>query len=222
MAKTKKPKAYRKKGKRGYRKKKTASALAVTTAIPDKKTIVFRYCEHIRLDTAGSGLPASYVFRGNSCFAPNFSASLPFLTHQPMFWDQVGGGLYQHYRVYKSKIVVKAVSYSNTRAAILTVHADRQSLTSQNILASLERPRSKYRLIESGGGSVRIENMAWTTQMLPNVPSDLTAQFNQNPADQWFWHLSTIGVADTDAVLDVTVELYYFTQMSERKIQNLS
>lgn len=196
----------------------------IASAIPDKKTVVFRYMSNHRLDTAGSGNPAFFVYRGNSPHDPEYSS---VLNHQPMFWDEISPQ-YQHYYCWKSRIVVKAVGQvadprpGASNATLFTLTPTRQSATSANILATMERPKSKYRLLSPYGDSYRIENSAWTKNMLPPDNHNNIALVGGNPADMWFWHISAEGVNQTEAIVDICVEVYYFVTFYERNIQSLS
>ena len=188
--------------------------------ISDKMTVVLRYCETFRLDTMGLGIAASRNYRGNSVFDPRAD---PF-GHQPMFFDQLSI-LYFHYNVSASRIVVKCVPVSDADdGAILIVTPTRVATASASGEGAMERPRSKYRLMQkASGGSVRIENNATSYQMLPRMLQDQLAQMTANPLEQWYWHVIIDNPTSGNEVrCDITVEINYTCHFSEKRNQSQS
>lgn len=190
--------------------------------IPDRLTCNMVYIQSFRLDTAGSGLPASKAFRGNSLFDPNAAVGVGQLN--PLYYDQIMP-LYHHSFVHSSRIVVKFanIAGSTQTAAIICVLPSRQSSTSTVLMGSLQQPRAKYRVLPANGSEMgRIVSRATTKAMLPFKNNNLLATITSSPNDQWYWHVTTEGVAQTECVIDCTVEIYYTVTFYERTVQQLS
>lgn len=103
--KTRKRKTY----KRRRRPRKSSSVTGITTVSsqnPLRKTLktVFRYSEpNIRMLTLSGGGLVSYVFRANSIYDPDYTATLT--GHQPTGFDQLMV-MYNHYTVISANITV--------------------------------------------------------------------------------------------------------------------
>lgn len=207
---TKKPKRYAR-TKRGAPSKWT-NLRSFNNGITDRMTTKLKYFENFRLDSAGSGLLTTRVYRGNSCFDPDFSLG----GHAPYFYDQLSI-LYGQYTVTSSRIIVKAVAIGATTGAVIVIVPTRQTFAGATLISNIELPRSKYRLIENGGPSARIEHVIASNQMIPRWNSNQLALVTANPDEQWFWHiLGGSAVTGADSVIDVTVELEYTVSFSEK------
>ena len=182
----------------------------------DRQTCTLKYTSLFRLDTAGSGITAKHSFLGNSVFDPDFTG----VGSQPMNFD-AWSGIYQHYMVWGSTIVVKATAITEKSGTLLCVVPTRDPATSGIIEASIERPRAKVRMLTFQGRSSYIKSKVSTAAMLPLFNSRLLSETTTNPADVWFWHITTQAVdsASEESVVDVMVELYYNVTFYERKIQ---
>lgn len=98
-----------KKTKRGYSssKKNTPKRLVQTLTkhgtpktlgLPEFQKVTLRYVEVISIDPAGSGVVASYAFRANSIYDPNYTSS----GHNPSGWNQIAP-FYERCHVIRSK-----------------------------------------------------------------------------------------------------------------------
>lgn len=100
---------------RGVRRLTRRFRQLTTGSFPIVKTVKLKYVENITLDPPAAGSAATYTFRCNSLFDPNFTGT----GHQPMFYDNYSA-IYGQYTVVKSFIKVTAtdtkivnVAYSN-------------------------------------------------------------------------------------------------------------
>lgn len=212
-------KSYKYKPRR-YKRKNKAKSRAPTmwtnlnsfnNGITDKLTTKLRYVETFRLDTTGGGLAVARTYVGNSLFQPSLTEA-----GQPYFYDQLKV-FYKNYTVYSSKIVVKAVAITTQSGIILNVIPTAAEAFASPIAGSIQRPRSKYRLMDNGSSSSRIEHHATSRQMIPRWNANQLAETTEDPETPWYWHvIIDNAVAGVDAVADLTVEVEYLCVFSEK------
>lgn len=78
-------KKYYKRAKKDYAALQVLSRVPKALGLPDMQKVRLRYVEVISIDPAGSGVVASYAFRANSIYDPNYTGS----GHQPSGFDQI-------------------------------------------------------------------------------------------------------------------------------------
>lgn len=79
--------------------------ITVGKGFPKKLCMTHKYHENTAVSTAALGALGYYVYSCNSLFDPNVTGT----GHQPMYFDQLCG-IYDHYTVIGSKMVVKMCS----------------------------------------------------------------------------------------------------------------
>lgn len=85
---------------------------ARTIGLPMTEKLKLRYVEIISIDPAGSGVVASYAFRANSIYDPNYTGS----GHQPSGFDQVAP-YYERCHVIGAKCKVEYTPTTTTASA---------------------------------------------------------------------------------------------------------
>lgn len=76
----------------------------ILSGFPASQMVKLRYVQEISLDPGVSGSVASYVFRGNSLFDPDYTGT----GHQPMLFDQYSA-VYSTYQVLGAKITMSHI-----------------------------------------------------------------------------------------------------------------
>ena len=128
-----KKKKYNPRKKRGYRKSRTA----IPSAPPNHQTIKLNYTETLRLDTILGSL-ATYVYRINDLFDPNFSGT----GHQPYFRDQMYA-LYNYGKVLWASIKVTILTNNSQSPCYFILTPCQSGTMDSNLETSAERKGSK-------------------------------------------------------------------------------
>lgn len=210
---------YRK-GKKG---RKYAKAAALTTfsrgpGFGDMTFVKLNYADTVQL----TGLPSSipYVFRGNSLFDPNLTAT----GHQPLYFDQYSA-VYDRYRVLGSSIRLDVVNISAGSACYMVVEANTDQSTFTSISDIYEQGRSRApRIIPVASRiSVRHKQYASTRKVCGLTKSQVmddtfAALVTTNPGNVWYWNI-LFGSTDQTTSINVNfvVKITYYVQFFDRK-----
>jgi hypothetical protein len=101
---------YKKRGRKrrsSARNYNTLVSVNKNNPLPNNFVTKLRYHDSVPINAA-NGTVAGHVFRANSPYDPDYTAS----GHQPRYFDQIMP-LYDHYQVLGSKITVKFINNSN-------------------------------------------------------------------------------------------------------------
>lgn len=213
--------AYRKKTwRRSMRRKSWPSA----SLLPRTKFLSFVYADTdfaLTVNAAGSH-QATYTFRGNSCYDPDYTAT----GVQPYGWDNWAGAQYQKYMVYASKIKL----YITTNIATTTCPAlkcfvvpYRDTVLSSTDPADLMNyPLARQILVGTNtktGTYVKLKHYTSTKRALGwgsyNF-GDGSAAYNSNPAVVWYWQIlfdNTSWGGGTDVNVHFDVKIKYYTKL---------
>lgn len=153
---------------------------------PDSRIITMRYCESFSID-GGIGTPASYLFRANSIFDPNYSGT----GHQPYGHDQIAA-LYNHYEVVKSFITwefqpgVVDTTASQVCAGITLVD---DTTYETNYDTIQERKHTRWTQVGVSDQKGVVNNSFSLKKIFPRASSTETAAaFGASPTEQAFFH----------------------------------
>lgn len=136
-----------------------------------------RYSITINLDPT-AGQVASHVFRSNSIFDPDYTAT----GHQPYGFDQYAA-LYNHYRVDDANIVMTPTSTGNGIFGISKV--DDTTIASSMILAREQKGTVCAAMANTNTSNNTLMNFYTKSNMLnPHAVDSSTAG---NPAENVFW-----------------------------------
>lgn len=135
------------------------STNSVKSVFPDSKHVVFNYAQDFTM-TATTGSNSSHVFRCNSLYDPDYTAT----GHKPRYFDTLcgadnGTAPYQSYLVKAAKLTAYVRSNSSSWMAVsLTMHRDSAAGPS-NINEARERGDTVIKMLPplgTGTGAVRI------------------------------------------------------------------
>lgn len=218
-------KKYRKKRTRRRRRTKYAKANRLVvrgpSVVPDEMMIHMDYCDHFSF-VSGAGVPAYYVFKGNSIYDPDHTSA----GHQPLGRDQ-WNNFYTRYEVMASSIEVEFCSNQTVSdpivIAICPTDAAAPSGWVSSLNTMLETPYSKSALIPgaaNGQGIAKSLSYYMTTKAKfgdNKNKEDLQAQFGNNPNEIWYHQVAispTVGVQS--ASCSVRVKLKYYVKLFDR------
>lgn len=127
-----------------------------TGPIPTVYKTVLRYAEHLAITPAGLGDVASYAFRANDCFDPDFGLG----GHQPMGFDQLMVFYHQGLVLY-STITLTINNQDGDQAAVVGVVPGKSALvagTSKDVNNICENRKARSTIVSgsNGGGSKRV------------------------------------------------------------------
>lgn len=192
------------------------------SVFPPRLSCTMKYLQCLDFDTLATGLPAVATFRGNSVFAPFFTASMPGLVgHQPYYYDQIKD-MYVHYYVSWSSIRLRIISRGNGTdtqlANAVVVVATNTSSTAPSVQTVIERPGSKHRICGAGGKSYFIKSSTSSRKMLPFRNANQLAFTSTNATDDWYWHVYCQNACDEtiEAKAQIEIELRYRVTFYER------
>lgn len=218
-------KAFRKRrGNRKYRKASKISSLTLRTPsfIPDQMRVKLRYNSIVSI---APGVPAGgYIFRGNSCFDPDFSG----VGKQPLGFDQ-WANMYNKYRVRASKIVIQLSNTNTTVPASVSLYPSEDASLPGTIEGALSQPYSKQKIsgIASSTPNLTLTHYMSSKKMLGVKSIEMADEFaaftTADPTNEWFWiifvaNLSTAGVVTFQGLVKIT----YYVEFFDRVLQDIS
>ena len=218
--------AYR---KRKYTKvsQKRSSWTPGTTVSPFRKFVYNDEAFSVSLSNITT--PAWNVFRGNSCYDPDYTGA----GVQPYGWDQLCPTFYTHYNVRSSKITVYPTVKQTTTSdfcpmfeCIIVPYRE----TSIPYVEISDLRRMPYaRSIQFGAQSAsmkhaRVTSYCTTKSMWGKEvanDSDAIGQYNGNPVNTWYWFVfldNTTWATGTAITVKFDVKIVYYTKL-ERKTE---
>ena len=177
--------------KRTYTRRAPRKLAIKRNPFPLSTICQMKYVDQISIDAVG-GLTASYFFRANSIYDPNYTGA----GHQPYGHDQYMA-LYDQYEVIKSSIRVTAVGGTIGNAAghgILGVAVKDDYVAESNYLTIMEAKGSHYKVMNVDG-KVTVSHGFNSKKMFPKAALEATAaQFGNNPTEEAYFQVWTGGV----------------------------
>lgn len=184
---------------------------------PQQMRAVMRYAESVNLD-AQAGLAASYLFRANSIFDPNFTG----IGHQPYGHDTYQS-IYNHYVVDRAVITVTANSAPvNCTLGVSLTDDSAVSLDYDQI-----KETKNTRFVAMNGASAPVSvvlNYNKNSMFKHDTDSSVGAAFGANPSEQAFFQIWQTGNLPTNnpSALAVQVTITYYVSMWEMKDLGIS
>ncbi len=221
---------FKKKGNKKYGKSSVLTVPKGVDGISDRLRTTVVYSQLV--DISGTGAVGTNVFAGNSLFDPDTTG----VGSQPAYHSQLGA-LYKRYRVFGSKMMLRAATTGGTSGAqnaILAVTPGTDASDFANIEAMIANPYTKWRMhnISDRGGP--IVNYKSTSRVVGIQPASVGSSdvftgltggtlVGSSPEREWFWH---IGVQAADGsstnTLHCVVDITYYCEYYEREPQSLS
>jgi len=192
-----KPKGYRPKKWRKYKKKGRSVNTSSRSILPLSYLTRLPYQETVSMVPGAAGIPQIYVFRLNSLFDPNFTG----VGHQPRGFDQLvasdhGTGFYNHYLVCGAKFSIRVTNQDSAEPVRFTVafkdtSPDRDM---DDYLESSTYAKSKICGVEGSGRETQTIVANWSAKkwfQKPNVTTerDLMGNSLTNPTEVAYLHI---------------------------------
>lgn len=171
---------------------------------PARASALMRYSTNITLSPI-TGAPASYLFRCNSIFDPDYTS----VGHQPYGHDTYES-IYNHYRVRKATITMTPMAaatgvFGITLTDDLSVNGDYDNIK--------EVKSTKMAPMPQGGGRQAVTNYYQKSQTFPVSTSDDSALFSANPTELTYFHCwyeaqsSTANPTNSDFLITISYEV---------------
>lgn len=188
------------------------------TGLPNVATVKLNYSTGLAL-VSTIGNQATYTFRANSIFDPDFTGS----GHQPMNFD-VWAAQYNHYVVLGSKITCQFAGGAVATPSYVGVQLKSNSPTPHsNVQAMLEEDPNGYKVTNNPRRPIfavkRFSAKRYFRCTNPNDNKDrIGAAVTQDPAELAYYHVWCAAIdntVNTTQIVDVKIE--YIVQFSEKK-----
>ncbi len=164
-----------------------------------------------------------YIFRGNSCFDPDFAVGGD--QNQPLGFDE-WSALYRRYRVIACKADVDFINDAGVSAfGYVTAENTSSAYTDRsNAMEPLYQKRANVGQ-DAGNNQGKISMYLSTAQVrggpkdIVQYEADLSALVSANPTQEWFWHIGAIGTGSSSNNFSVDIEftLTYYVEFYDRE-----
>lgn len=201
--------------------KKRSTAAQPRAPIADSQVVKMRYGELVSLTPTG-GTSASYLFRCNGVFDPNYTGS----GHQPYGFDQ-WANFYDHVTVIGSRIratFMPGNTAANIGQSIASITVEDDTATTTTINSLIERTGAVWKFVPAAGGPATTLTKKFSTKKFFNVSdvkdnSALKGTFTSDPSDQAYFHLNVTSSdgSTTPSTINIVVDIEYIVLLSERK-----
>jgi len=180
----------------------------------NKQDCVLRYHETFSVNPALGGVPASYVFRANSCFDPNFTGT----GHQPRGFDQIMA-MYQYLAVRECQIEVWFTP-SDGAPVIVGICADGNAGTGYARNTFMENRTAVYKatggISSDGPGYVSLRVKPWQLAGTKLDESDYKHLGTGNPIISQFLNVVGMPLEATDSgAINCVARITYHCQVTE-------
>jgi len=186
--------------------------------IPDTQFTVLRYVDLVSF----TGSTASYTFRANSLFDPDFTSA----GHQPYYFDQYIAS-YEKYRVFKTHIKLRVTNASQTDVSEVVLIPASQIPTITSLSLAREFPRSVCTGILPAFQTIPVEiGLSLKTSTVLGLQSkqiydqDYGAVFSSNPIELWYYTIYCWGLTTNNVLVDV--EMLFECEFYDRAPVSLS
>ncbi len=190
--------------------------------MPDefRTSLVYDFFDYAIMSAATTG---SLLVAGNSLFDPDKTGS----GHQPLFFDALGGGIYNRYRCYGSRVVVTLLNASQSFS--LTCTPTTNSSYPATLNDALESRYTTQMIVASTVFRAQLDNQI-TTHKVWGVPKSVVVSddlyqslYTTDPVRLWYWKI-LCGVYDgtTGMSLRINVKVIYDVCFSELSIYSQS
>lgn len=198
---------------KGRRRNKMRYTVSRIIGQPDSAYVKLRYLQTVQKTPIG--FVANHIFRGNSCFDPDFTSG----GGQPVGFDQYAA-MYNDYEVTGSSIRIKLINNSALSAVGCVVYP---SLSSSLIGYDDSMGNSYAKNIICGNiNSTPIRQMSSfmrTKKLVGRTTASVNyaARIDTNPASPWFWNIEFKSTDNTSSLqLSVQVTLIFYVKFWNR------
>jgi len=206
-----------KRTRRTYRRRPYISN--ALSGMPKTRRAILRYTEHVTSMTSTTGTLASYVFRANGLYDPNYTST----GHQPMGFDQ-WAALYNHYVVLGSKMTVKVLPQeTNVSPCVIgTFLTDGSAVPYTTPGSFIEAKRGPYRLFKATDRVVSLVQKYSSKKQFNVVDvkdnmDRLGAPVTADPTEEAMFNIWFFTMDLTTASLNLFVSIDYIVEFSEPK-----
>lgn len=200
----------------GYRRPYMSNRLS---GMPKTRRAILRYTDHVTSMQSTLGALASYVFRANGCYDPNYTGA----GHQPMGWDQ-WTNLYNHYVVLGAKMTIKVLPDSDnvSPCVIGTYVTDGTTVPYSTPGSFIEAKRGPYRLFKATDRVVSLVqkysskkqfNITDVKDNMDRIGAPVTA----DPTEEALFNIWFFTMDNTTASPNLFVSIDYIVEFSEPK-----
>lgn len=154
---------------------------------------------------------ASYVFRGNSLFDPDYTST----GHQPRYYDTFTE-VYEKYRVLGSSIVVEMTNISASGVAhfAVTPLTTVVAATTWHDAAELPNSRVSQLMPVSTRYPFSVSHSCTTKKVCglmksENQDEDWASTTGSNPIQLWYWNINIFDLASTNVNVGFRVRIIY-------------
>jgi len=164
-------------------------------------------------NTATPAVAAMQVFRANSLFDPDLSGG----GHQPLGRDTMAS-LYDEYFVWKCKITVTFVNYSNAIAPICGININNDA-TVRSAGDYIENQNTKYLVLAKDDAGPCTGTLSYWVDMIDFTGkqlSDLSSAMSTTPSEQVYFSIFGIDTLGTTAIdVNVITRIEYYATFTE-------
>jgi hypothetical protein len=191
-------------------------------AFPDRyvTTLVYEDSESI----TSTNNYASYVYRGNSVYDPDYTA----VGHQPTGFDNLAA-LYNRYRVLSSDITVSALNNIGTTPAVAVIVPNTEILTYTNANEFKEalRARKTTTIPVAGYGTRTVRHRCSSGAILGLNPTETynegtASEVTTNPVHLWYWNVVAVNMLSVGVNLSIDVRIKYRVEFFDKINPGLS
>jgi hypothetical protein len=191
-------------------------------AFPDRyvTTLVYEDTESI----TSTNNYASYVYRGNSVYDPDYSG----VGHQPTGFDNLAT-LYSRYRVLSSDITISALNNIGTTPAVAVIVPNTEILTYTNANEFKEslRARKTTTIPVAGYGTRTVRHRCSSGAVLglnrTEAYNEGTAsEVTTNPVHLWYWNVVAVNMLSVGVNLTIDVRIKYRVEFFDKINPGLS
>jgi hypothetical protein len=180
------------------------------TGIPDSVTCELHYEDYFGASISSSDR-ATYVYRGNSLYDPDFTS----VGHQPRYFDTYSS-LYTKYKVLGSTMHIDVMSLYPTASTVATLVPLTDIILPTTFYQVAELPRAKVsQLIPvSARWSNTITSSVSTSQILGITrgqlnDEDYSGTASTNPNSVWYWNIGVFLPSVTTTIYNIRVKIIY-------------
>lgn len=209
--------AYRSAPSRTRVPSRTLGQVNLGRAFPNKATVKQRYVDQVSI-TSTTGVIGTYRFSANGLYDPNITGT----GHQPYLFDQFTG-LYNHYCVVASRILVEVIPTTASTASALVALAqnDDTSATYTTAAEMSEQTTGKAKFLTVNATDPVYLSSSWNLKKVfggdPLSNNALQGTVTGNPTEQTYFDIGIQCTGASTGSYSVRVVIEYDVIWSEVK-----
>jgi len=199
---------FRKSGRRRKNSRATTGKQK-SLLFADRQLVKFKYTQLVANFT---GATASYEYRGNSIYDPDYTGTGTTVAGHSSWKD-----FYSRYRVHGSKIKVTVINDSTADQVVASIVARANSDADQTMQTYATNWVVGSR---DSGKSIATRKQFMATKKVWGqktiISQEFSAGIDNSPTNQWWWTIDLIGV-DGNLDCHIWVEIVYYTELYQRR-----